>query len=51
MTKEQKVNIILKEVNEQYTVPSYMEKFVKDGIRKALNRIEKAESKREEKIQ
>ena len=45
MTKEQKVNVILQEVNEQYTIPTYMEKFVKDGIRKALQRIEREEQK------
>ncbi|MBS5933728.1 MAG: hypothetical protein KIC94_12745 [Clostridiales bacterium] len=43
MTIEKKVQIILEKVDKEYTVPSYMEKNVKRGIKEALLRIEREE--------
>lgn len=43
MTKEKQINIILEEIDRAYTIPSYMEKYVKQGIEKALEKIERSE--------
>ena len=40
MNKDKQAGIILEELNEQYTIPAYMEKFVLKGIIAGLNRIE-----------
>lgn len=45
MTKRQQAEIILQEVNEQYTIPTYMEDFVMKGILTALTKIELEEKK------
>lgn len=39
MSKDKQARIILEELNEQYTIPAYMEKFVLKGIIAGLNRI------------
>ncbi|WP_154430266.1 hypothetical protein [Roseburia porci] len=43
MSKEEKAKIILKEVNDEYTLSSYMEDDILRGIIKALTIIEKRE--------
>ena len=43
MSKEKQINIIFKEIDKVYTVPTYMEKRVKEGIAVALEKIEKGE--------
>ncbi|WP_455717648.1 hypothetical protein [Anaerosporobacter sp.] len=45
MTIERKIQLILHEVDKEFTIPTYMEKNVKRGIRKALNKIEQEERK------
>ena len=40
MSKDKQAKIILEELNKQYTIPAYMEKFVLKGIIAGLNRIE-----------
>lgn len=47
MTKEKKAKIILKELDNEYSVPSYMEEYAIRGIIKALSIIEKKEEKGE----
>lgn len=41
MSKEKQIDIILEEIDEAYTIPTYMEKRVREGIRQALEKIEK----------
>jgi hypothetical protein len=36
----QRVGIILEEVDQEYSIPSYMEDYVKRGIVKALKKID-----------
>ena len=43
MKIEKKIQILLEEVDREYTVPSYMEKNVKRGIKEALLKIESEE--------
>ncbi len=37
---DQRINIILEEVDEEFSIPSYMESYVKRGIARALKRID-----------
>ncbi len=37
---DQRVDIILQEVDQEYTIPSYMEDYVKRGIISALRKID-----------
>ncbi|MDF2537702.1 MAG: hypothetical protein K0S76_723 [Herbinix sp.] len=37
---DKRVDIILEEVDQEYTIPSYMEDYVKRGIAKALKKID-----------
>jgi hypothetical protein len=37
---DQRVNIILEEVDQEYSIPSYMEDYVKRGITRALKKID-----------
>jgi hypothetical protein len=37
---DKRVNIILEEVDKEYTIPTYMEDYVKRGIAKALKKID-----------
>lgn len=43
MDKQEKAQIILKEVDETYCIPTYMEEYVKRAIVRALTKIEKEE--------
>lgn len=43
MSKRDKAQIILEELNEEYTIPSYMEEDAIRGIMAGLKRIEKEE--------
>ena len=43
MSKERQIDIILNEIDQAYTIPTYMEKRVREGIQKALEKIEKGE--------
>lgn len=40
MSKREQAQIILEELNEQYTIPSYMEEYAIKGIMEGLKRIE-----------
>lgn len=37
---DKRIDIILKEVDHEYSIPSYMEDYVKRGIARALNKID-----------
>lgn len=37
---DQRINIIMEEVDQEYSIPSYMEEYVKRGIARALKRID-----------
>jgi hypothetical protein len=37
---DKRVNIILEEVDQEFTIPSYMEDYVKRGIVRALKKID-----------
>lgn len=41
LTKQEQARIIMEEVNEEFTIPGYMEDDVIRGILKGLTRIEK----------
>lgn len=43
MKKDKQIDIILDEIDQAYTIPTYMEKRVREGIKKALEKIEKGE--------
>lgn len=49
MKKIEKAKIILRELNEEYTISSYMEEYVLKGIITGLSKIEKQEEKENEK--
>lgn len=40
MSKREQAQIILEELNEEYTIPTYMEEYAIRGIMAGLNRIE-----------
>lgn len=40
MNKDKQIDIILDEIDQAYTIPTYMEKSVREGIKKALEKIE-----------
>lgn len=40
MSRKEQAQIILEELNEQYTIPSYMEEYALRGIIAGLKRIE-----------
>lgn len=37
---DKRIDIILQEVDQEYSIPSYMEDYVKRGIAKALRKID-----------
>ncbi len=37
---DKRIGIILEEVDQEYTIPSYMEDYVKRGIARALKKID-----------
>lgn len=37
---DKRVNIILEEVDQEFSIPSYMEDYVKRGIARALKKID-----------
>lgn len=37
---DKRINIILEEVDQEYSIPSYMEDYVKRGIARALKKID-----------
>lgn len=37
---DKRVDIILQEVDQEYSIPSYMEEYVKRGIARALKKID-----------
>lgn len=41
MKKDKQIDIIFDEIDQAYTIPTYMEKRVREGIKKALEKIEK----------
>lgn len=43
MSKKEQAQIILEELNEQYTIPSYMEEYALKGIIAGLKRLEREE--------
>lgn len=47
MSREEKAKIIFREVNEEYTISSYMADDIMRGILKALSIIEKKENREE----
>jgi hypothetical protein len=44
---DKRVDIILKEVDQVYTIPTYMEEYVKSGIDKALKKIDQDKERSE----
>ena len=40
VSKAEQTRVILEELNEQYTIPTYMKKYVLKGIIAGLKRIE-----------
>ena len=45
MTRAEKAKVIMEEINESYTIPTYMEKYVTQRIIDALEQIEAKEKK------
>ena len=45
MSKEEQAKIILRELNEVYSIPTYMEKYVIKGIMSGLDQIKAKEQK------
>lgn len=44
MIIEEKIQIILEELDKKYTIPTYSEEYVKKGIKGALLKIEREET-------
>ena len=45
MTRAEKAQVIMAEINESYTIPVYMEKYITQRIIDALEQIEAKEKK------